>query len=98
MDNNEAYSVLRSPESNDALIIFNRVSGIKVRVVRTDQHNPEFKDTEVHFFGDMDGSPLAFETIGYNDQGIDLVKDAIRWYSEYCGFPGMEIKNIEFNL
>lgn len=98
MDNDEAYSILKGPEQGQDEIIFNRVSGIQVRVISLKSREPNFNDTEVHFFGDYRGTPLAFETEGYKDQGIDLVKDAIRWYAEYREYPEMEIKNIEFNL
>lgn len=98
MDNNEAYSILRFPEEGNAVIVYNRISGIKVRVIEISKVAPEFKDTEMHFFGECKGSPLAFETIDYNDQGIDLITDAIRWYAEYCGEADMKIRNVEFDL
>ena len=98
MDNNEAYSILKNPDDPREEFIFNRISGIKVKVIKLSEEEPQFSDTEVHFFGDNRGVPLAFETVEYNDQGIDLVKDAVRWYAEYCNYPEMEIKNIEFDL
>ncbi|KAA8484111.1 hypothetical protein BDE36_3644 [Arcticibacter tournemirensis] len=98
MDNNEAYSILKNAGEERCEIIFNRISGIQVRVIPLKTMEPNFSDTEVHFFGDYRGTPLAFETVDYNEQGIDMVRDAIRWYAEYREYPEMEIKNIEFNL
>ena len=98
MDNNEAYSIIIDPNGTQKETIFNRISGIQVRVIRLEEMEPNFIDSEIHFFGDLRGVPLAFETIDYNAQGIDMVKDAIRWYAEYRQHPQMEIKNIEFDL
>lgn len=98
MDNNEAYSILTYPEANKAIEIFNRISGIKVKVIEGSDDNPEFDDSEVHFFGKFQERTLIFETIGYQEQGLDLVQDAIRWYAEYAEMPDLQMKNIEFDL
>lgn len=98
MDNNEAYSVLRFPEENNSVKIFNRISDITVRVVEQEATVPEFMDGEIHFFGECKGRFWVFETVNYDGQGLDLVKDAIRWYAEYIGMPEMQIRNVEFDL
>ena len=48
---------------------------------------------EIQFYGDDNGVPLAFETLGYNDEGRELILGAIKWYAEYINYPEMQVSS-----
>lgn len=62
---------------------------IKVYCLGYDEFEPD--SDELQFYGNDNGSLLAFETSGYDGSDPLLVIEAIRWYADYIDNPRMEI-------
>ncbi len=46
---------------------------------------------ELQFYGDDYGDELAFETIGWKEGELDLIRAGIQWYAGYLDYPEMEL-------
>ncbi len=46
---------------------------------------------EIQYYGEDHGVLLAFETFKYQGEKTEIILDAIRWYANHIGNPGMEI-------
>jgi hypothetical protein len=72
-------------------IIVHEESGVQINVfgLEVDQFVPT--KGEIHIFGEDHGEWLAFETINYDYNDLDIVKAAVTWYARYLDYPEMQI-------
>jgi hypothetical protein len=83
-----SYFVIHESERD---IIVHVASGIRVKVfgLEVDEYVPD--QNEIHVFGDDHGEWLAFETEGWNGEGLDIISQAVVWYARYLDYPQMQI-------
>jgi hypothetical protein len=64
-------------------------SELRIRVTSL-TGSPLFHDPkELVFYGDDNGSPIAFQTIDYHGEDTSIILKAIEWYAEYLEYPEM---------
>jgi hypothetical protein len=88
---NDVFFLLKDPEDDCQDVIRMRDSDLRLRVYcleGIDYHPPADK---LVFFGDDHGTPLAFEVHSESPENFFSSIDAIRWYTQYIGYPQMEI-------
>lgn len=83
------FSLLEDQERDT---IVHEETGLKVVVfdLGTEDYRPAEK--EYHLFGDDHGDWLAFETVVWKGQPLDLLHKAVSWYAALClDYPEMII-------
>jgi hypothetical protein len=88
---NDIFLLAKDPENSCREVIFHRDGSLRMGVYCLDAENFEPKDSELEFYGKINGELLAFETIGYDMEEPGLIIQAIRWYAKYMEDPDMEI-------
>lgn len=74
-------------DENDHHIIVHADTGLRMQIFSL-EHEPYIPDPkEIHLFGDDHGEWLAFETIGWKGEPIEILKGAIVWYARYLDYP-----------
>lgn len=72
-------------------VIVHEATGIQLNVfgLEVDHFTPT--NGEIHIFGEDHGEWLAFETVNYNYEDLDIIKAAVVWYARYLDYSEMEI-------
>lgn len=66
-------------------------SELRIRVAPLTD-SPLFDDPkEVLYYGDHSGIPIAFQTIDYHGEDLEVILKAINWYAEYLDYPQMVV-------
>jgi hypothetical protein len=72
-------------------VIHSRASELKIAVYPVDQIPFAPNKDEIQLYGYLKKSLLVFETIDIDaDDSLEMLS-AIRWYTNYIGYPNMEI-------
>lgn len=90
MDHN-VYLLATDPKQPCRDVIHSRDTGLKVNVFCLDEEQFSANANEIQLYAYADNKLYAFETINVTpDDALDVI-DAIQWYSDYIGYPDMEI-------
>lgn len=85
------YLLVKDPNDSCRDVIRSRDTRLKINVYCLDKETFKPEPDEIQLFGEVNGTTLAFETVGITaDDALD-VASAIKWYAEYLDYPEMEI-------
>src|SRR5690606_35410060 len=99
---NSVFLLVKDPNNPCRDIIRHRDGNLRILVYCLQEEDFEPKPEELQFYGDNNGTLLAFETSQYDNEDPIAVIEAIRWYADYIENPKMEIlsedpRNEEFS-
>ncbi|MBS7563516.1 hypothetical protein KHS38_03780 [Mucilaginibacter sp. Bleaf8] len=71
--------------------LYHRRSGLRINIYPLHQQAFTPRTGELHFYGKIFSWWMAFETHGYQNQPLALVKKGLRFYAECKLYPQMEV-------
>lgn len=85
------FLLVKDPNDPCRDIIRQRDGKLRILVFCLDKESFEPDTEEIQFYGNNNGTFLAFETSDYDGRDPVAVIEAIRWYADYIKNPKMEI-------
>lgn len=85
------FLLVKDPNDSCRDVIRERDGNLRILVYCLKNENFKAQPDELQFYGENNGSFLAFETSGYDGEDPLQIIEALRWYADYIGNPRMEI-------
>lgn len=85
------FLLVTDPNNACRDVIRSRDTDLRIKVYCLDKEAFEPDPDEIQFYGEYEGTPLAFETDNITAEDALDITEAIHWYAGYLGCPEMEI-------
>jgi hypothetical protein len=79
-----------STEGSGLQYIWHPESGLKINVYPLFNYAFSPNPNEICFYGRLFQWWHAFETVGFEEQHLEVISEALKWYAEISFYPQME--------
>ena len=89
--NGDVYLLLIGADLQSPDVIYSRDTDLRIKVYQLGKMTYLPNENEIQLYGALNEKLIVFETVDIVPEDALEVISAIRWYTDYIGYPEMEI-------